>query len=180
MKTPVLCVHSRSNYKKVPGFDCWDEKRNALNYTGSSPAIFHPPCRLWSKLRFFATAPESEKQLAINAINYVRKYGGIVEHPETSQLWKHFDIKAGKIDEYGGFIHAINQEWFGFYTEKATYLYIVGCKPQELPTYTAITNLKKRKFENLTQKQRSETTFELIYYLKQIITIINNKEFLEK
>ena len=45
MDIPVLFCHARSNYKKVPGFDVYDLKRDALNYTGSSPAILHPPCR---------------------------------------------------------------------------------------------------------------------------------------
>lgn len=176
MLIPVLFVHNRSNYKKIQGFDCYDEKRNASSYSGTAPAIFHPPCRLWSKLRAFSKAQESEKQYAIDAINYVRKFGGIVEHPETSQLWKYFDIKAGKIDKFGGFIHAVNQEWFGYYTEKATYLYVVGCTPKELPTYTASPVFSKRQFVNLTPKQRSESTPQFIDYLKNIIIIINQNK----
>lgn len=170
MDIPVLFVHSRSNYKKIPGFDCYDEKRNALNYTGSLPVIAHPPCRLFSRLRGLSNADESEKQLAYWALDLVRKNGGILEHPAGSLLWKEKDLPLGScIDLYGGFTFCIDQMWWGFPAKKRTYLYIVGIHPRELPDYPILSGIHFKGVQELTKKQRSETTIDLAIYLKEII-----------
>ena len=175
---PVLYVHSKSNYKKFPFFDCYDEKRDALTWIDYKPAIYHPPCRTFSRLRGLSCAPTEEKKLAYLSIDLVRKYGGIVEHPHDSQLWKEKQVvKPGTLDEFGGFTICIDQSWFGYYTPKKTILYIVGIKPKELPDYDFNRDINFRKFQNLTKKQRSETTEKLCLYLKQIIDKINFNKF---
>ncbi|UOX33224.1 hypothetical protein LXD69_14400 [Flavobacterium sediminilitoris] len=171
---PVLFVHPKSNYNKFPFFDCYDEKRNSLTYSGSKPVICHPPCRKFSRLRGLSCAPDSEKELGYWSIDLVRKNGGIVEHPHDSQLWKDKEVvKPGTIDEFGGFTFCIDQSWFGYYTPKRTILYIVGIKPKELPDYDFNRDINFRKFQNLTKKQRSETTSDLCIFLKKIIDKIN-------
>lgn len=177
MVTPVLFVHNRSTYKKLPLFDCYDEKRNALNYTGSSAVICHPPCRTFSRLRGLSSAPIQEKQLAYFAIDLVRKNGGIVEHPADSNLWKECNIvKPGTYDIYGGFTFCIDQSWFGYYTQKRTLLYIVGMKMKQIPDYDFNRDISTRKFQNLTAKQRSETTVELCLFLQKITNIIEKNK----
>lgn len=169
MVIPVLFVHPRSNYKKLDFFDCYDEKRNALNYTGSSAVIAHPPCRKFSRLRGLSCAPDSEKQLAYFALDLVRKNGGVLEHPADSLLWKEKQVvKPGTYDEYGGFTICIDQSWFGYYTQKRTMLYIVGIKMKDLPDYSFNRDIN-RKFQNLTPKQRSETTTDLCMFLAEIV-----------
>lgn len=175
--TNVYFVSSRSNYKTVPGFNCFDEKRNALVNPPLSPSIYHPPCRLFSKLRAFSTAPVTEKYLAHWAMYFVRVYGGVVEHPFDSQLWQIYGInKVGKVDEFGGFWYIIDQHWFGFPTRKRTGLYIVGCKLSELPRLPLKLYYPLRKFDNLSKKQRSETTLALIAWLQEVILIIKSKK----
>lgn len=167
---PVLFVHKKSNYKKDSSFDCYDEQRNALNYKGSSAVICHPPCRLFSRLRGLTQALEEEKKLAYFAIDLVRLNGGIVEHPHDSKLWKDKNVvRPGYIDEFGGFTICIDQSWFGYYTPKRTLLYIVGIKPKDIPDYDFNRDINFRKFQNLTKKQRSETTSDLCIFLKKII-----------
>lgn len=178
---PVLFVHSRSNYKKIPGFDCYDEKRNALNYTGREPVIAHPPCRLWSRLRSFSNAPASEKNFAVWSIELVRKFGGIVEHPYDSQLWKHIDCPGvGKFDKFGGTSFVFDQFDFGYYTRKRTRLYIVGLNSlSELPRSNIRFEPVARKFDNLSPKQRSETTPALCMWFLEIIKKINENKKLK-
>lgn len=177
MKIPVLFVHNRSNYKKIHFFDCYDEKRDALTYTGNSPVIAHPPCRLWSKLRTFSTAPVEEKQLAFWSLALVRRNGGILEHPYDSSFWKSFPCpKPGTFDEFGGTTVVFDQFDFGYYTRKRTRLYIVGLKSlKDLPPMPLRFEPVQRKFSNLTQKQRSETTIHLAHYLSEIIRKISNR-----
>lgn len=180
-KIPVLFVHQRSNYKKIPFFDCYDEKRNALSYKGSNPVIAHPPCRLWSKLRSFSKAPASEKSLAIWSIELVRLVGGIVEHPYDSQLWKEIECPGvGEFDKFGGTSFVFDQFDFGYYTRKRTRIYIVGLNSlKELPRLNLRFVPVTRKFQNLSPKQRSETTPELCLWFLEIIKKIHENKNLK-
>ena len=110
------------------GLDCWDIERNALNWAGGNPIVAHPPCRAWGQLSHFAKPREGEKELAIYSINQIRKYGGVLEHPRASKLWKEMNLPTGsQVDEFGGYTLCINQSWFGHRAEKKTLLYICGC-----------------------------------------------------
>lgn len=129
----ALYVRSNSIYSQL-GIDCYDEERNALTYPGASPVICHPPCRLWSRLHCFSTAPVQEKLLAAHAVTMVRKYGGILEHPSGSHLFNLIQWLPGENrDNYGGYLISINQHWFGHKAQKKTLLYIVGIPLKDLP-----------------------------------------------
>lgn len=174
---PVLYVHPRSNYKKITSFDCYDENRDAFTYTGSSPLIAHPPCRNWSKLRSFSKGDKFESLYAFHALRLVRTYGGILEHPYDSTFWKIANVIApGAYDVYGGFSIVFDQRQFGYYTRKRTRLYIVGCKSSDLPAMPLNFDAIERKFDNLSSKQRSETTIELIMWLKEVIENIRDNQ----
>ena len=122
----VLFAARDSVYKTIPGLDVWDEERNALNWPGGNPGIFHPPCRLWCMLRRFSSAPESEKELAWWALAKVRRFGGILEHPAFTKFWDAALLPSpGQRDDYGCAI-SVDQFWFGHPSRKATWLYICG------------------------------------------------------
>jgi hypothetical protein len=129
----VLFVAKNSVYKTLTDssgepLDCWDEDRDAMKWPGGNPVVAHPPCRLFSKhLRHLSTAPISEKQLAYKSVEWVRKFGGVLEHPAQSLLWKERDLpRPGRSDEYGISI-ALEQRWWGHKLRKSTWLYICGC-----------------------------------------------------
>ncbi len=131
----ALFVRKDSIYKAM-GLDCWDSERNALLWPGGNAGIFHPPCRGWGRLRKFSVATEEEKELAVWSVNQVRRWGGVVEHPASSDLWRYCNLPLGnQVDQYGGFTLSVNLHWFGFPAEKKTYLYIVGCLPRCIPAY---------------------------------------------
>jgi hypothetical protein len=54
----IACLYCRldSIYKKISGCDVWDEARDARLFRGSDVVIAHPPCRMWGRLRVFASA----------------------------------------------------------------------------------------------------------------------------
>lgn len=177
-KVPVLFVHQRSNYKILPGFDCYDKQRNALNYTGNQPVIAHPPCRLWSRLRGLSKAPEFERHFAVWSINLVRSVGGIVEHPYDSKLWDYINCpEPGTFDEFGGTSFVFDQFDFGYYVRKRTRIYIVGLNSlSELPRFNLRFEPITRKFDNLSPKQRSETTPALCLWFLEIIKKIQENK----
>lgn len=134
MEIAVLFARSDSVYKSIPGCDVFDIDRDARNWPGGCPVVAHPPCRAWGRLRHFAKPRDDEKQLAIFAVEQVRRFGGVLEHPEGSTLWGAAGLPApGQRDEYGGWALPVFQQWWGHRAEKATLLYIVGCAPAEIP-----------------------------------------------
>lgn len=137
MNVAVLFARADSHYKVLAGCDVWDEARDARRWPGGAPLIAHPPCRLWGRLRQFARAgdPEMERQLAIDAIAHVREFGGVLEHPAGSTLWSHLGLPLpGRApDSFGGWTASVRQCDWGHKAEKPTWLYIVGCHPDDLP-----------------------------------------------
>lgn len=87
----VLFARADSTYKTLPGTDVWDIERDAKLWPGGAPVVAHPPCRAWGRLRQFAKPRKGERQLAIWSVRQVRRFGGVLEHPVGSLLWK----KAG-------------------------------------------------------------------------------------
>lgn len=102
-KVAVLFARKDSIYKTMPECDVYDIERNALTFPGGLPIIAHPPCRSWGRLKFFSNGDHKEKQLAIWAVRQIRKNGGVLEHPETSSLWKVLGLPLGsQRDKWGG------------------------------------------------------------------------------
>lgn len=130
----VLFTRQDSNYKALPDVDVWDVERDARTWPGGNPVVAHPPCRAWGRLRHFAKPRPDEKALALFAVDQVRKWGGVLEHPASSTLWPAAGLPApGQRDEFGGFTLGVNQHWWGHRAEKATLLYICGVDPRNIP-----------------------------------------------
>lgn len=114
--------------------EVYDIDRDARNYAGPLPVVAHPPCRAWGRLRHFAKPRPDEKALALFAVDAVRRWGGVLEHPRASTLWPTAGLPApGSRDEFGGWTLGISQHWWGHRAEKLTLLYIVGCDMRDAP-----------------------------------------------
>ena len=163
----VLFARADSIYKTMQGCDVWDIERDALKWPGGCPAVMHPPCRAWGRLRHFANPRPGEKESAIWAVNQVRTWGGVIEHPAFSSLWKTAQLPCpGSIDEFGGWTLPVLQFWFGHKAEKATWLYIVGCKPGSIPeiplilgeaTHVVAQNRRHKTRPELSKADRERT-----------------------
>lgn len=102
------------------GLDCWPASRNALLYAGPGPIIAHPPCGPWGKYR--AKCHQSREH-GIRAMELVHRFGGVVEQPVGSSLFRDHG-------EPFALIERVNQGDFGHLAEKATLLYWV-LNPEE-------------------------------------------------
>jgi len=131
----VLFAREDSHYKQLSGTDVYDIRRDARTYRGTGPAVVHPPCRSWGRLRQFAKPREDEKALGPFAVDVVRRNGGVLEHPAESTLFAHCGMpRPGRFpDKYGGWTLELDQFHFGHRAEKRTWFYIVGVGPDELP-----------------------------------------------
>lgn len=137
MNAPVaaLFVRADSIYKTLDGVDAYDATRDALTWQGGCPTVAHPPCRAWGRLRAFAKPRPGERELALWAVEQVRRFGGVLEHPAFSTLWQAAGLPRPEDgpDAFGGWTLAISQHWWGHKAEKLTWLYIVGIEPGDLP-----------------------------------------------
>lgn len=118
----------RSIYYEHEGVDCYDRERDALTWPGGCPVIAHPPCRTWGVLKHLANAPEGEKELSLWAVEQVRRWGGVLEHPVQSDLWKACGIPPPGQRALGdpGETILIDQVEWGHRCQKPTILYLVG------------------------------------------------------
>jgi len=139
----ALYVLHDGPYVGLPDVDPWPEERDARLYNGPWPVVAHPPCERWG--RYWGGGPmlhgtDRQKRLGDDAgcfaaaLAAVRKWGGVLEHPEASHAWRVFGINAPL--RAGGWIRAgiddpgwtccVEQGHYGHRARKATWLYAVG------------------------------------------------------
>lgn len=179
MDVAVLFARQDSTYKTLPGVDVYDIDRDARTFQGGMPVVAHPPCRAWGRLRAFANPRPDEMNLARLAVALVREFGGVLEHPAGSTLWaaQMLPLPAGARDQYGGWTFAAPQMWWGHKAEKATWFYIVGVAPADMPPVplvlgdaTHVVQSRKRQDyrPHITKAEREHTPPELAAWLVEV------------
>lgn len=130
----ALYVQTGGAYFFRHGVDPWDETRDARTYPGPFPVVAHPPCERWG--RFWSsdgsTTPGQDGGLFAAALQAVRIWGGVLEHPQGSHAWRVFDLppavhgawSRGIID--GGWSTCVSQANYGHRATKLTWLYYHG------------------------------------------------------
>jgi hypothetical protein len=145
----ALYVQTGGCYFGLDGVDPWDAERDARLYAGPHPVVAHPPCQRWG--RFWAGSPYAiarGKRLVKGddngcfaaALAAVRAFGGVLEHPEASQAWRHFGlmtpprdgrwVSAGLGDP--GWTCCVEQGHYGHPANKPTWLYAAHVSLPEL------------------------------------------------
>jgi hypothetical protein len=173
----VLFARSDSVYKTLPGCDVWDIERDARWWPGGGPVVAHPPCRAWGRLRQFAKPRDDEKELAPWAVDRIRQFGGVLEHPAESSLWAHCSLpRPGRApDDFGGWSLMVRQCDFGHKAEKLTWLYVVGVHPDDLPDMPArkepthvIRGDADAVLPSVTKPEREHTPIEFARWLVEV------------
>jgi hypothetical protein len=119
----ALYIDPRGPYPSIPGVECWDAARDARLYEGPHPVVAHPPCGPWGRLKHLYRG--SEHDCAPRAIEQVRAWGGVLEHPAGSQLFPAMGLPMpGEQDAFGQTFLVQQVDW-GHVARKPTWLYVV-------------------------------------------------------
>ena len=136
----ALFVQKTGCYAGLPCVDPWDEQRDARTYAGPYPVVAHPPCARWSRLAKFCEARHGLKVgddagCFAAALNAVRRYGGVLEHPAFTKAWAAHGLMRPRTkqhgwqrDIFGGFVCYVEQGRYGHPVKKATWLYAFGMR----------------------------------------------------
>ena len=133
-------------YANIGTIEPWGlPDRDARDYRGPHPVIAHPPCKRWG--RYWSGGPSARVRRELGdddgcfayALYAVRRWGGIVEHPEASHAWAVHGIarppKGGgwiEADRLGGRTSCVEQGHYGHRARKATWLYAYRVATPEL------------------------------------------------
>lgn len=133
----ALFVDGRGCYAGLPDVDLWDEKRDARLYPGPHAVVAHPPCSRWCRLAGLVQARYGHKKgddggCFASALESVRRWGGVLEHPADSDAWIAFQLPeplrgGGWLGTLcGGAVCHVEQGHYGHPARKATWLYSYG------------------------------------------------------
>lgn len=138
----ALFVEASGVYSCLPDVELWPKERDARNYAGPWPVVAHPPCERWG--RYWGGSPTTWPRLVkgddggcfASALSSVRRWGGVLEHPEASAAWKRFGlvappraggwVAADWVQGWHGWTCCVEQGAYGHVARKATWLYIHG------------------------------------------------------
>jgi hypothetical protein len=136
MTIAALFVETNGCYFGLPNVDPWDADRDARLYDGPHPVVAHPPCQRWGRFWHGSTRKPHQFQLGDDdgcfaiALQAVRKWGGVLEHPADSHAWATFNLnrppRSGPwipADWHGGSTCYVEQGFYGHASRKPTWLY---------------------------------------------------------
>lgn len=129
----ALFVQTGGSYFGLDGVDPWDEPRDARQYAGPHPVVAHPPCSRWCQLAYINQKRYGHKVgddggCFAAALEAVRRWGGVLEHPAFSYAWPAFNLPR---PPRAGWVKALCGGWvaqgaYGHRARKLTWLYYFG------------------------------------------------------
>jgi hypothetical protein len=139
----ALYVDPNGVYAGLEDVDLWDDERDARLYDGPYPVVAHPPCARWSRLAGFTEARFGLKRgddggCFAAALEAVREFGGVLEHPAYSKAWDAYGLPeplwhgGWTLGLCGGESCYVEQGRYGLPVKKATWLYAYGVDLAEL------------------------------------------------
>ena len=170
-KVAALFVQPDGCYTGLTSVDAWPESRDARTYCGPCPVVAHPPCQLWGRMAAVNYArwggdhnhPGNDGGCFAAAVEAVRRWGGVLEHPATSNAW----AAHGLIDPAsmgwqqtidGGWVCEVWQSAYGHRANKATWLYYFGANPPEQLNWRRIVGSHQIGYPDQRGKGRNKPT----------------------
>ena len=172
----VLCCANKSPYHGMPGVECYDKRRDVRTFDGGMKIVAHPPCRAWSAYCKHQAKPEhGEKELGPLCVEWLRKCGGVLEHPAHSRLfdecnlpkpgwtvgWNHGEMPIWSTE--------VLQGWWGDTRSKTTWLCFFGLTFQDVrvPFRFVDPAGDRRRWQLMSKQQRSATHPAMAEWLVQ-------------
>lgn len=136
----ALFVDAKGAYAGLPDVDIWPQERDARTYAGPWPVVAHPPCERWCKLAKFVQSRHPARRVGDDggcfaaALEAVRRWGGVLEHPAWSLAWSahHLAVPPTHGWQYrfvGSWVCEVAQSAYGHRARKLSWLYYVGDAP---------------------------------------------------
>lgn len=179
----VLCARHKSNYAGMLGVEIYDKKRDARTFSGDCSVIAHPPCRSFSAFCSKQAKPEAgERELAFWCVDQVREFGGILEQPAHSMLWKLAGLPMpGDNPRNGNFSMEVWQCWWGFPQIKRTWLFFSGInlKSVRTPLTLHANGRDRRTWQLMSTPQRSTTPRAFCEWLVSVARMAESSSFQE-
>ena len=135
----AIFVQENGCYTDLPNVDPWPEQRDARKYAGPYPVVAHPPCQLWGAMAAVNFArwggehnrPGNDGGCFSAALDSVRKFGGVLEHPAKTKAWSAHRLAQPSAIGWqrtidGGWVCEVWQSAYGHRANKATWLYYYG------------------------------------------------------
>jgi hypothetical protein len=119
--------------------------------------------------------------LAWHAVQMVDLYGGVLEHPAGSTLWRNQGLPIPLHGEPLSYTFGIDQVWFGFRARKPSWLWIRGVPNDQLPevpfrfgrgSHVICTSKKIPDQKVLKGDARQETVSELADWLVAVARLV--------
>jgi len=165
VKVAVLCADSRGVYAGIQDVDLYDRARDVRSFAGGLPVVAHPPCRVWSAYTSHQAKPEpGERELGLLCAEWLRREGGVLEHPAHSRLFGAAGL-PGPGRRAGDLITVpVLQAWWGYPMRKATWLCFSGIdvKALEFPycDYDSSHGIGDRRRQQVMSKNQRAATCE--------------------
>ena len=134
----ALYVETDGCYFGLPNVDPWDQVKDARLYAGSYPVVAHPPCQLWGRFAHVNykrwggehNRPGNDGGCFQSALEAVRKWGGVLEHPAFSDAWKAYELPRPIPNQWAKFgqdwVCEVWQSAYGHKARKRTWLLYCG------------------------------------------------------
>jgi len=168
----ALFVETDGCYFGLPNVDPWDKARDARLYAGPHPVVAHPPCDRWHQLsavnnKRWGYAINKDGGCFAAALEAVRKYGGVLEHPAESRAFKFYGIPEPVSDSWqftidGDWVTEIWQSSYGHRARKRTWLLYHGATMPPLLDWRRVAGthqigLFDQKLPQLPKRERAAT-----------------------
>jgi len=167
----ALFVQPDGCYAGLETVDPWPQSRDARRYNGPLPVVAHPPCQLWGPMaavNFSRWGGDHNKpgndggcfQFAVDA---VRKWGGVLEHPAATRAWSAHNLTSPvtmgwQLTIDGGWVCEVWQSAYGHRANKATWLYYYGTRPPMELRWARIVGTHQVGFQDQRGKARNKPT----------------------
>lgn len=132
----ALYVETGGCYFGLPNVDPWDIARDARGYAGPHPVVAHPPCDRWHQLsavnnKRWGYVINEDGGCFSGALDAVRRFGGVLEHPAESRAFKFHNIPEPPFGNWqltidGDWITEVWQSAYGHRARKRTWLLYRG------------------------------------------------------